>query len=44
MNYIGIDLHKHIIIMYVMNSEREILVRRKYSNDHTKEMSHFFES
>lgn len=44
MNFIGIDLHKRIIVICVMNDKREIVARKKFSNDQVKEMREFFES
>lgn len=43
MNYIGIDLHKHIIIVCVVNEKREVIARQKFSNQETEEMRKYFQ-
>ncbi len=42
MNYIGIDLHKRIIVVCVMNDKREIQTHRTFSNAEVAEMKEFF--
>lgn len=44
MNFIGIDLHKRIIVICVLNDKREVLTRKKFANDQVDEMRAFFES
>ncbi len=44
MKNIGIDLHKRIIMICVMNDKREVMERKRFSNDETDEMKVFFES
>ena len=42
MKYVGIDLHKRIIVICVMNDKREVLERRKFRNDEEKKMEEYF--
>jgi len=44
MNYIGIDLHKRIIVVCVMNDKREVVNRKRFSNDQLEEMKKYFRS
>jgi transposase len=42
MKYLGIDLHKRIIVVCVMNGKREVLERKKFLNSEVDEMKEFF--
>jgi len=44
MKHIGIDLHKRIIVICVMNDKREIMERKRFSNEETDEMKAYFGS
>ena len=43
MNYIGIDLHKRIIVICALNDKREVIARKRFNNDQVEEMKDFFE-
>lgn len=42
MNTVGIDLHKRIIVICVMNDKREVVDRKRFSNEETKAMEEYF--
>lgn len=43
MKYIGIDLHKRIIVMCVLNDKRQLEISRKFTNTQVEEMREFLE-
>lgn len=42
MKYVGIDLHKRIIVICVMNDKREVLERKKFQNDEEEGLREYF--
>lgn len=44
MNYVGIDLHKRIIVICVLNDKRDVVTRKKFNNAQTEDMKSFFAS
>ena len=38
MNYVGIDLHKKIIVLCVMNQDRKVLARKTFACGQTDEI------
>lgn len=42
MNFVGIDLHKRIIVVCVVNKEEVVLARRRFSCQDTEEIRAFF--
>jgi transposase len=42
MNYVGIDLHKRIIVLCVVNEKRQVVARRKWACDQVDLMREYF--
>jgi hypothetical protein len=41
-NYVGVDLHKKIIVLCVMNQDRKVTTRRTFACGQTAEIKAFF--